>query len=496
MPETPPSPLLTPAAPVDRSRRPDPGSPGAARVAWLVLVVSFLLVAGIQAMTAMQADQAPAPAEPPAQPTNQTAGLAAEPPAPIFEMVSKVTIATATNLQAVADEKELSDTVRLLAGFARTEADKVRVAILAAEIGRAEDPRAAVALDQLKKVDTADPSIGDDVWTLTAMWTGQPVTAAQETLLVQRYGFFGELALARSRPEGASAPVIDQLSGLLTLFSVVTLGGIVLLALGVMLLVILVAMVGLGKFETRFVPPTRGGSVYLEAAAVFVAGFLVLKGVLLAVAHLPLDAASQTIAALGLQWLLLAAVLWPLVRGEKFHEWCLATGWHRGAGLIKEVACGVAGWIAAVPLFIAAGLISAGLVAAWELIKGNPDGPRPLPDAAIFDLLSQGNTALIVAVFALGTIWAPLAEESIFRGCLYRHLRGRLGIVLSSVLVASVFGFMHGYGVLFVPPVIALGFAFSIMREWRGSIIAPVTAHLLHNATLITFMILMTKLMG
>ncbi len=496
MPELPPSPLLTPAAPVDRSRRPDPGSPGAARVAWVVLVVSFLLVAGIQAMTALQADQAPAPVEPPAQPANQTAGLAAEPPAPIFEMVSKVTIATATNLQAVADEKELRDTVRLLAGFARTEADKVRVAILAGEVGRPVDPSATVALDQLKKVDTADPGIGDDVWTLTAIWTGQPVTPAQETLLVQRYGFFGEIALVRGRPKDAGAPVIDQLSGLLTLLSVVTLGGIVLLAAGVLLLVTLVVLVGMGKFETRFVPPTRGGSVYLEAVAVFVAGFLVLKGVLLAVPYLPLDAVGQNIAALGLQWLLLAAVLWPLLRGEKFHEWCLATGWHRGAGLINEVACGVVGWIAAVPLFIAAGLISAGLVAAWELIKGNPDGPRPLPDAAIFDLLSRGNTAMLVAVFAIGTIWAPLAEESIFRGCLYRHLRGRLGIVLSSVLVALVFGFMHGYGVLFVPPVIALGFAFSIMREWRGSIIAPVTAHLLHNATLMTFMILMTRLMG
>jgi membrane protease YdiL (CAAX protease family) len=40
---------------------------------------------------------------------------------------------------------------------------------------------------------------------------------------------------------------------------------------------------------------------------------------------------------------------------------------------------------------------------------------------------------------------------------------------------------------------IALGFNFSMMREWRGSLIAPMTAHLLHNGTLLTLVILLFK---
>jgi membrane protease YdiL (CAAX protease family) len=35
-----------------------------------------------------------------------------------------------------------------------------------------------------------------------------------------------------------------------------------------------------------------------------------------------------------------------------------------------------------------------------------------------------------------------------------------------------------------------LGFGFAMMREWRGSLIAPMVAHFLHNATIMTFAIL------
>ncbi len=479
-------------------------------MAWVVLIVSFLLVAGIQAAGALFADRSaspdtttpiPAAVEPTEQP-DQLASPAPPPtpPEPIFEMVAKLTIATATNIQPIQSQEELEQTIELVGGFARSDADQIRIAIMAGELGREIDPESLVALKRLGSIEPTDADldadIQADIQTLSDLFFRVPIDQEDQTRLTDRYPFFGEIALAHDRGTDETVPVIEQLSGLLyTYLSGIVIGGMLLL-IGIILL--LIAVIGLltGKLKARFVPPPRGGSVYLEAAAVFVAGFLVLKGVLMGVDLLPIGGVPKTLVALGLQWFLLAAALWPMYRGERFHDWSLASGWHRGSGIIKEILWGVLGWIASIPVFLAAGLFSAALVAAWKYIQGDTGEARSLPDAGALDLIASGNIALIIAMTALATIWAPLAEESIFRGCLYRHVRSRFGVLISSSLVAAIFGFMHGYGVLFVPPVIALGFCFSMMREWRGSLIAPVTAHLLHNATLTTFMILITQLMG
>ena len=56
-------------------------------------------------------------------------------------------------------------------------------------------------------------------------------------------------------------------------------------------------------------------------------------------------------------------------------------------------------------------------------------------------------------------------------------------------LTALAFGVAHGYEWLMLGPVIAIGFNFSLMREWRGSLVGPITAHCLHNATILLLVI-------
>jgi membrane protease YdiL (CAAX protease family) len=92
-------------------------------------------------------------------------------------------------------------------------------------------------------------------------------------------------------------------------------------------------------------------------------------------------------------------------------------------------------------------------------------------------------------------VWAPLTEEAIFRGALYRHLRGRAGTAVCTIATALVFGLMHGYALPLLIPIITLGVIFALMREWRGSLVASITAHFLHNATVLTFGILMFQAM-
>ena len=74
-------------------------------------------------------------------------------------------------------------------------------------------------------------------------------------------------------------------------------------------------------------------------------------------------------------------------------------------------------------------------------------------------------------------------------------MRGRLHWALAAFFTAVLFAYMHSYGPLMVAPLIALGFMFAFMRQWRGSLIAPITAHFIHNASLVGFMIVFITLL-
>lgn len=84
-------------------------------------------------------------------------------------------------------------------------------------------------------------------------------------------------------------------------------------------------------------------------------------------------------------------------------------------------------------------------------------------------------------------VWAPIVEETLFRGALYRFLRTRIGVVAAVLLSAAVFGAIHPYGGTGLVHVAVLGVLFACLREWRGSLIAPVVAHALHNGSIELF---------
>jgi membrane protease YdiL (CAAX protease family) len=184
------------------------------------------------------------------------------------------------------------------------------------------------------------------------------------------------------------------------------------------------------------------------------------------------------------QWMLLVCPLWPLIRGMGWHRYRQAIGWHRGKGVFREIGAGILAYFAGLPLLVLGMGIALGLLALVTMFRVAAGlGDPPPPDNALFDLATSTNPVILILFFLLATVWAPLCEESIFRGALYRHLRGRAGIVVSAIASALVFGLCHAYGPVLVMPVVMLGVTFALMREWRGSLIAPITAHAMHNAT-------------
>ena len=84
-----------------------------------------------------------------------------------------------------------------------------------------------------------------------------------------------------------------------------------------------------------------------------------------------------------------------------------------------------------------------------------------------------------------------------FRGLLYRHLReksrflGRPGsFLVSATAVSFVFAAIHPQGVLALPALMALAFAFALLREWRGSLVPAMLAHGINNGIVLALNLL------
>ena len=81
---------------------------------------------------------------------------------------------------------------------------------------------------------------------------------------------------------------------------------------------------------------------------------------------------------------------------------------------------------------------------------------------------------------AVVCVLAPLMEELLFRGLLFRRMRDRVGAILGIVLSSIVFGLAHGNLTqgLFAA---AFGIFLAMLYEHYGTLAAPLTAHFANN---------------
>ena len=106
-------------------------------------------------------------------------------------------------------------------------------------------------------------------------------------------------------------------------------------------------------------------------------------------------------------------------------------------------------------------------------------------DQPVVDLFLKTNSPallLVLLLFALSV--APVFEEFFFRGFAYPALKQRYGFWPALLLVSGIFAFSHLHAPSFLPLfvfAIGLGLAY----ELTGSLIAPITMHILFNATMI-----------
>ncbi len=331
-------------------------------------------------------------------------------------------------------------------------------------------------------------------------WDAPSLDESDRALLRRELGWTGELALT---PNETADPAAREA----VLRPARRLAGTVLAVAGAALFLGLFGLVALVVWTAFFVggglrealPPPRGhGGVYAEAFALYMVVVFIILGV--GRAFLPVRGPELVLVGVAMLVSLAAGLFWPVLRGVPFSEVRREVGLTLGRHPLLEPAVGLGGYLLVLPTFGAGVLISYVLIALQRrwLLGDEPErhfAPIEQPSHPIVEWLGGSNWVLLLQVVVLASVLAPLVEETMFRGVLYRHLReatSRWGRVMSfgvsALVVSFVFAVIHPQGVLAVPALMGLAFGLNILREWRGSLLPSMIVHGLHNG-LVTFML-------
>ncbi len=100
--------------------------------------------------------------------------------------------------------------------------------------------------------------------------------------------------------------------------------------------------------------------------------------------------------------------------------------------------------------------------------------------------LSPGDSGLWGLAFALvsACLLAPVAEETLYRGVLFRSCRNRLGVIPAALLSSVVFALLHFYDGYGLASVGVFGFSCALLYSATGSLTSVIALHMLYNTAI------------
>jgi membrane protease YdiL (CAAX protease family) len=392
-----------------------------------------------------------------------------------------------------------------------TYAQRLRFVVLAGELKGPDEAR-----EQLRLIDTkyrrrnGEPPAeeAETARILDRLYdirSGDPKDAAflpedEQQELRHQLGWFGDLALAPPGGADETARAAVLAPAIRTMWAVLG-AGIFMFVLGfagLAFLITLIVLSFLDRLRSGLAPTSAHHGIYAETFAVYMLLFLGLSvGTRYAINWLSLEQGRLTLsglAALGS----LTALVWPVLRGIPWQQVQLDIGWHfdRLPGL--ELILGPGCYAMSLPMLVVGAMLYLTLTKLRDWLGFGPEefGPSKSPGHPIVFWVSHARWWVWLEVLFVASFVAPLVEETMFRGVLYRHLREAsrrwrpaLSFFLSAILVSFLFAVIHPQGFLAVPMLMALAFAFTLMREWRGTLVPSMIAHGINNAvaTLLLF---------
>ena len=114
------------------------------------------------------------------------------------------------------------------------------------------------------------------------------------------------------------------------------------------------------------------------------------------------------------------------------------------------------------------------------------------PPQALITLFTQGGDRIALTLLVLFAILlAPIVEETIFRGCIYRFLKSQTNLLPAQIISGGLFAVMHG-NLMSLLPLVVVGILLARVYEKSGNLLVPICFHGLFNG----FSLLMLYIMS
>ena len=120
------------------------------------------------------------------------------------------------------------------------------------------------------------------------------------------------------------------------------------------------------------------------------------------------------------------------------------------------------------------------LAALWLHLVHSTNGEKGF----VRDIGGYSGTLGVLAACALTTVLAPICEELLFRGFIFRSLSNWRGPWPAAIATGLLFGAVHGSSqpVAFLLPLALLGIVLCAIYQWTGSLYPCIALHSLNNA--------------
>jgi membrane protease YdiL (CAAX protease family) len=362
-----------------------------------------------------------------------------------------------------------------LEATAHTTTDKLHIAMIAGEVLGKDQALAKLAAIEHSTGSRPSPEQLNDIASLRKIYSGKAsaLDSSSRNQLLHRHDYFARVALSYGVDAGAEPRKSIEAGGIRAtiMLGFAGLAMLLLLLCGLGFFIAAAVLWRKGRIGRAYVPNPSAGTVYLEGFAIYLVLFILGFGLL-----------RRYLRLENLQWEWLALLIIPVVmfwffrNGASSVEQRNALGWHSGKGVLREIGAGIAGYLAGIVVMIA------GFLVTYLLVKRTGISP----EHPLIHIL-QGNIWHVLGLYALVSVFAPLMEETMFRGALFHHLRGRWGWAISAPIVAFIFAVIHPQGWVAVPVLGSIAIVLAALREWRGSLIAPMVAHACNNFIVLTF---------
>lgn len=149
----------------------------------------------------------------------------------------------------------------------------------------------------------------------------------------------------------------------------------------------------------------------------------------------------------------------------------------------KKCSIAIYYFLLSIPLLVFLQLILKKSFEYWDL---------NLPPQKIIEIIAQTQSvyALALMIFMI-VILAPLTEEILFRGIIYRFLKGKIGPLFGAMISAFIFALAHTNLFSFIP-LFVLGLLLTLSYEHSGNITVPILFHAFFNTNSMIFILFHT----